>query len=1197
MTERAASTPPVFAEFLPPPSDWGDTERAAIGPWYLAGEPEVVARLLAAAETGEVTRSSAQVTARKLVEAIRRAGPGGMIAGIVKEYDLSTPEGIALMRLAEALLRTPDSATRDALIRDKIGTGNWVRHLGGDKPLLVNATTWGLIVAGKVVGGDDAVGVVQRLAARRGAPFVRRAMDAAMRMLGARFVTGETIEAALRNARSAEARGFSYSYDMLGEAALTADDAARYDRDYTMAIHAIGKAAQGRGPYAGPGISIKLSALHPRYERAQQQRVMSELLPLVERLAKLACMYGIGFNIDAEESERLDLSLDVLSHLCAVPALADWNGLGFVVQAYQKRALSVVDWVIDLARRTGRRIMVRLVKGAYWDSEIKRAQIEGLPDYPVFTRKVHTDLSYLACARRLLGARDGIFPQFATHNAHSVAAIHAMAGPLFRHGDYEFQCLHGMGEGLYEEVVPSEKLGRPCRIYAPVGTHETLLAYLVRRLLENGANSSFVNRIQDTGVPVEHLIADPVSVVGAEPLPGAPNVNIPAPSDIAGTTRKMARGINLADTRVLATLSDHLRAHALQHVAISDGTSRGLPRRIVNPALRTDCIGTVIDTDLPSLDAMLSAGSEAAVCWRDVAPVERAAVLHRAAFLLEDRMPELLALVMREAGKTIANAVAEVREAVDFLRYYAAQCAAWTVRREPLGLVVCISPWNFPLAIFTGQIAAAVAAGNAVIAKPAEETPLIAATMIALLRDAGVPHDVVQYAQGAGDIGAALVGDRRVQGVLFTGSLDVARQIAGVLARRGTAWGAPVPFVAETGGQNVMIVDSSALAEQVVQDVIASAFDSAGQRCSALRVLCVQQDVADRVLNMLKATMNELRVGRPDRFSTDIGPVISDAARDMIAAHIAAMRQQGRPVHQAPLSDECRHGTFVAPTLIEIDDLSSLTREIFGPVLHVLRYRGDEADTLIDRINALGYGLTFGLHSRVDNSIAHITSRIDVGNIYINRNIVGAVVGIQPFGGHGLSGTGPKAGGPLYLARVTRNVGLFELAVQGPDAALAAWCGAAIMARTPTPMPLGTMLPGPVGETNWYETRPRGAGLCEAATREALLAQVAACLATGNDVLLSRAAMILLGPVPAVFAARVRNVESGEAYAFVLFEGAQADLIALCRDVAQRQGPIVPVHCQDARGLYPLALLLGEYCISTNSAAAGGNAQLMALPA
>ncbi len=1184
------------------------TLRAAITQHYRAPEPDCVRALLPGAALSVDLAARARATAVSLVEALRAKGARGAVEALVREYDLSSMEGVALMCLAEALLRIPDPATRDALIRDKIGGGDWRGHLGHSPSLFVNAATWGLVVTGKLTGTANETGLgaaLTRLIARGGEPLIRRGVDMAMRTMGEQFVTGQTIHEALANARRLEARGFRYSYDMLGEAAVTAADAARYYADYEAAIHAIGKASGARGPYDGPGISIKLSALHPRYTRLQRARVMAEMLPRLRSLATLARTYDIGLNIDAEESERLDLSLDLLESLCLDPALSGWNGIGFVVQAYQKRAPFVLDWLIDLAGRTGHRLMVRLVKGAYWDSEIKRAQVDGLEGFPVFTRKLHTDVSYLACARKLLAAPDAVFPQFATHNAHTLAAIHSMAGDSFEAGQYEFQCLHGMGEPLYEEVVGHNKLNRPCRIYAPVGTHETLLAYLVRRLLENGANSSFVNRIQDPGVPVADLVADPVAQVGA----CLPHERIALPRDLFAPVRANSAGLDLSNERQLADLADSLTVPREWRAAPSVGEA-ATATAVRNPADRREIVGEVVEASPGQVDAALALATAAAPIWRARPAADRAACLLRAADLMEARMPMLLGLIVREAGKSLSNAIGEVREAVDFLRYYGTEATRTLdgIADAPLGVVTCISPWNFPLAIFTGQVAAALAAGNAVLAKPAEETPLVAAQAVTILHEAGIPQDVLLFLPGAGEVGARLVADPRTHGVVFTGSNDVARLIQRQLAERLNPDGSPVPLIAETGGQNALVVDSSALAEQVVADALMSAFDSAGQRCSALRVLCLQDDIADRVLTMLRGGLAELSVGQPNRLSTDIGPVITAEARDGIVAHIDAMRDAGHTVHQAPMPADCGHGTFVAPAIIELDDLSALQREVFGPVLHVLRYSRDRLDGVLAAIAATGYGLTFGVHTRIDETIARVTAQARAGNIYVNRNLIGAVVGVQPFGGHGLSGTGPKAGGPLYLRRLlaTRPAapGLPMGRVAPAATAWVAWLDrngqpeiAALVRTDIARASFGVEheLPGPVGERNIYATEARGAVQCMAATIPALLRQIGSALATGNRAVVAVGALVTIPALPGSLTDWI-SAATGAArvdIAAILFDGSPQDLQALARATAARPGALVAIHTAQPDGSYPLEWLLQERCTSTNTTAAGGNANLM----
>ncbi len=1195
---------PAFAPRLSPETPL----RRAITAATRMAEPEAIRPLLAAATLPAADRQAIADTARGLIEALRaKARPGGVQA-LVQEFALSSHEGVALMCLAEALLRIPDDATRDALIRDKLATGNWAAHLGGDKPLFVNAATWGLVITGKLTASVDAAGLghaLTRMVHRLGEPVIRRGVDTAMRMMGEQFVMGETIADALARARRCEAQGYGFSYDMLGEAAATAEDAARYLEAYTAAIHAIGTASAGRGVFAGPGISIKLSALHPRYTRAQGRRTMAELAPRVLMLAELAKSYDIGFNIDAEETDRLELSLDLLEGLARAPSLAGWQGLGFVIQAYQKRCPMVIDWIVELARSAGRRIMVRLVKGAYWDAEIKRAQEAGLADFPVYTRKVHTDLAYVACARKLLAARDAVFPQFATHNAQTLASVLHLAGPDFTPGDYEFQCLHGMGEPLYDEVVGPEGLARPCRVYAPVGTHETLLAYLVRRLLENGANSSFVNRIADPDVPVEALIEDPAAVVAAEPQPGAPHEAIALPQALFAP-RANAKGIDLADEPTLAALAQALTASAAQDHRAGDPARPSAP--VLNPADHRDVVGHVHAALLEDAARAAARATVAAPAWAAVPTADRAAMLERAADAMEAAALPLIALLIREAGKSAANALAEVREAVDFLRYYAAQARELPAEAQPLGPIVCISPWNFPLAIFTGQIAAALAAGNPVLAKPAPETPLVAAEAMRLLHASGVPADALHFLPGGGDIGAALVASPETRGVVFTGSTATARAIQCALAGRLDARGAPIPLIAETGGLNAMVVDSSALAEQVVADVLASAFDSAGQRCSALRLLCLQEDVADRTLTMLKAAMAELTLGNPAALATDVGPVISERARTGIAAHIAQMRAAGFPVTEMPLGEDTAHGTFIAPTLIELTDPRDLKAEVFGPVLHVVRFRAEEMDALIEAINASGYGLTFGLHTRIDQTVERVTSRIAAGNLYVNRNMIGAVVGVQPFGGRGLSGTGPKAGGPLYLTRFAHGAAPVLPASEQPDAALAAfaqWASAQGLAATAQAAwdfakasPLGhtVELPGPVGERNTWRLAPRGRIACSATSVEALWLQVAAVLATGNTAVIVGPSPVATRPAgfPASLAARVewsdQDLTRVPDLAAMLVEGPADRIAAHSRQLAEREGAIVPLHTGT-----PLHLLLEEVTLSVNTTAAGGNASLMAL--
>ena len=1196
----------------------GDALRGRLRAAFRADEAATVRALLAQTGNQAAMREQARALAARLVEGVRseRSHASGVDA-LMQEFSLSSQEGVALMCLAEALLRIPDRATADRLIAEKISRGDWKRHLGGSPSLFVNAATWALVITGTLVDAtpDPAHGLgaaLGRLIARGGEPLIRRGVDTAMRMLGRQFVSGQTIAEALAHSHANEARGYRYSFDMLGEAAMTMADADAYCLQYEAAIHAIGQSSGGRGIRKGPGISVKLSALHPRYGMAQRGRVMNELLPRLKSLVLLAARYDIGINIDAEEADRLELSLDLLEALALDSDTAGFEGMGFVVQAYQKRCACLVDCVVALARRTGRRLMVRLVKGAYWDAEIKRAQVDGMPGYPVFTRKVYTDLSYLVCAQRLLAAADVIYPQFATHNALTLATVHAHAQAMGV-TDYEFQCLHGMGETLYDQVVGSDGLGVPCRIYAPVGSHQTLLAYLVRRLLENGANTSFVHQIVDTSVPLEQLLADPLQAAAA--LEGAPHPAIPLPIDLYGAARRNPPGMDFNDPATLASIAPPLQILGRQSwqaaplLAMPTGAARAsLP--VTNPADRRDQVGTVRHATAADVDSALAEATLFTPQWQAVAPVVRAAALMRAADLLEQHTLTFIALMVREAGKTLPAAMAEVREAIDFLRYYALE-AGNAASQPALGVLACISPWNFPLAIFVGQASAALAAGNTVVAKPAEQTPLTAFHATQLLHAAGVPAAALQLLPGSGEtVGAALVADARVCGVVFTGSTTVAQAINRVLAQRGATAACALPLIAETGGQNAMIVDSSALPEQVVQDVLTSAFDSAGQRCSALRVLCLQEDIADRVLNMLHGALHELRAGAPDRLASDVGPVIDDEARTTLLAAIDRHRAAGHPVFQLPLDDACRHGSFVPPTLIEIADFPLADSELFGPVLLVLRFQREDLQRLTSQINASGYGLTLGIHSRIDATVNAIATQAQVGNIYVNRNMVGAVVGVQPFGGEGKSGTGPKAGGPLYLRRLQHaaDSGLGQRTDGATDPALLALRAWSLQQADPVLYALADhyaadnlagrriVLAGPTGEANTLCFAPRGNVLCAAGTRAALMNQLIAVLATGNRALLGNAQAALLPPdLPADVLARTGVISdmAQAAMTLALCDGAQCANVLTA--LAARDGALVPVVQTD--GSKPIALwrLVLERALCVNTAAAGGNASLMML--
>ncbi|WP_428309398.1 bifunctional proline dehydrogenase/L-glutamate gamma-semialdehyde dehydrogenase PutA [Hydrocarboniphaga sp.] len=1027
----------VFADALPT----RDARFAAITGQWLADETSLVNRLCALAELPPEPAASVQRSAAEWVRRVRalRSGQSPLDA-FMRQYDLSSEEGVLLMCLAEALLRIPDDETAEALIADKLSGADWEQHLGRSDSLFVNASTWGLMLTGRIVRlspqtANNFRAAINRMVGRSSEPVIRLAVRQAMKLMGHQFVMGRNIEEALKHSRERDQRAYLHSFDMLGEAALTQADADRYFKAYRDAIAAIGGYPDPNhdGDVAQrPGISIKLSALHPRYEFAHRGRVLKELTPRLLALAQMARAQNIGLTVDAEEADRLELSMDIIAPVFADASLSGWGGFGLAVQAFQKRAPALIDWLEELAATTRRRLAVRLVKGAYWDTEVKRSQEQGLAGYPVFTRKPNTDVSYLACARKLLSRREQFYPMFATHNAHTIAAVRAYAGDehsLKAGAGYEFQRLHGMGEALYDVV--KEDWPAPCRVYAPVGSHEDLLPYLVRRLLENGANTSFVNRIFDEQAEPEVLVADPVAAVQA--LPVKINPALPLPQDLYGSARRNSAGLNLADESAMLELSQALASAQVptraESLIATGKPPAGKARPISDPSDRRRVLGEWIAFDPAKVPAVIEAAAVAQPRWNATPVAVRAEMLERAADSLEARRSEFMQLLIREAGKTIGDAIAEVREAADFLRYYAVHARRLQATPEVMsgptgehnelqlhgkGVFVCISPWNFPLAIFTGQIAAALVTGNTVVAKPAEQTNLIGVTMVQLLRDAGIPAEVLQCVLGEGDVGAALCGHAQIAGVAFTGSVDVAQAINRQLAARR---GPIATLIAETGGQNAMIVDSSALPEQVVKDSISSAFHSAGQRCSALRVLHLQHEIADKVLHMLGGAMHELVIGDPALLGTDIGPVIDEAARTRLAGHAARLHAKGNVLEQLSLPEHCKHGTYFPPTVAAIDDIAQLDGEYFGPMLHVVRYRARDLDEVIAGINRSGYGLTLGVHSRVESTWRRVQEQARVGNCYINRGMTGAVVGCQPFGGEGLSGTGPKAGGPHYLLR------------------------------------------------------------------------------------------------------------------------------------------------------------------------------------
>lgn len=1011
--------------------------RQAISDAYRRDEAACINQLLPLANITMQEQQNISKTATHLVEKVRVARKKEKgIEAFMQQYDLSSEEGIALMCLAEALLRVPDSDTVDKLLKDKVGTADWERHLGSSDSWFVNAATWSLMLTGKIYGDKEdpskkLSNVLKSIAAKGGGELaIRKAVRQGMKLMGKQFVMGRTISEAIKRAKEAEKIGYTYSYDMLGEAAHTAQDAKKYFDAYVTAIHAIGKVAKNKGPENSPGLSVKLSALHPRYEVAKRDRVMTELVSKLRELALLAKQYNIGLTVDAEEADRLELSLDIIEAVYLDAGLNGYQGFGLAVQAYQKRAPYVLDWLADLARRGGRKIMVRLVKGAYWDYEVKQSQTLGFVSYPVYTRKNNTDVSYLACAKKLLSMRDCIYPQFATHNAHSLSVILEWAGA--DKNNFEFQCLHGMGRSLYDQVVGPKNFDIPCRIYAPVGQHEDLLAYLVRRLLENGANTSFVNRLTDEKEPIEKIIEDPVARIAS--LVSKPHPHIPLPSDIYGESRKNSKGIDLSDNNTLKDLSHNLLEHGSQHYSIHpsipNAKFNSAGKSDTSPNNRSDELGTVVQATEDDCKQALINAQAAFPLWDKLGVEARASLLLKLGDALEAKMPEFMAIAIREAGKTIPDAEAEVREAIDFCRYYAEQAKLNLVTKtlpgptgelnqlslHGRGVFLCISPWNFPLAIFIGQVVAALVAGNTVLAKPAEQTSIIAAEAVKLMHEVGFPPEVVQLVPGRGSIiGNTLVANTGIKGIMFTGSTETAKVIQQTLANRD---GEIIPFIAETGGQNCMIVDSSALPEQVIVDVVASAFGSAGQRCSALRVLFLQEDVADNMIHMLKGAMAELTVGYSGDLATDVGPVIDNGAREVLQKHYEKMCQEAKLLYQVELSDQCQNGSFFAPCVFELSSISQLSREVFGPILHIVRYKSKDLAKTVAEINSTGYGLTFGVHSRINHVVEELRQDMHVGNLYVNRNMVGAVVGVQPFGGEGLSGTGPKAGGPNYLPRL-----------------------------------------------------------------------------------------------------------------------------------------------------------------------------------
>ena len=1033
--------------------------REALNQAYRMDETEAVNRLLSYVNFTAGVEKEIEHIATKLVQHVRAAQSElHVIEAFMLQYNLSMEEGVLMMCLAEALLRVPDKDTERLLLKDKLTSASWDKHLGESESRLVNMATSGLSLSSKILqepaeGGNYVKNLWGKMLAKAGEPVIRLAVREAMKILSKQFVIGQTIEEAIEESKKYQQQGYRFSYDMLGEVARTQADADRYYRAYYDAITRMGELSAHRHLITGPSISVKLSALHPRYEYSHRDTVVPYLIERLKQLVLHAKSFNISVTIDAEEANRLDMSLDIIRAVFLDPELTSWEGLGMAIQAFSRRTFYLLDYLIDMARSAHKRIQLRLVKGAYWDSEVKMAQVDGMPNYPVFTRKYNTDLSYLACAKKMLLAQDAIYPQFATHNAYSVAAIMTLVAGREHQMEFEFQSLQGMGRALHDQIVNADSYHLPSRIYAPVGHYQDLLPYLVRRLLENGANSSFVNQLSDPNVPIAELIESPVQRIRQYEM--VPHPRIPLPPYLYGARRRNSMGVDFSDVDVLFNLSKDMQKAAQKQYTAAPGLQAikddKTHKAVTNPADRRQVVGHIALAEQADVDRFMQVAQAALHSWQSLGVAKRAAILRQTADLFEQHKAELMYLAVNEAGKTLFDANAEVREAVDFLRYYAEQAElvladqvmpgptgeSNVLRMQGRGVVLCISPWNFPLAIFTGQIAASLVAGNTVIAKPSEQTLLIAALAVRLFYQAGLPEEALHLVPGKGSvIGDSLVSHSVVKAVIFTGSTATAQHINQVLANRP---GELLPLIAETGGINAMIADSTALPEQLVRDVMVSAFGSAGQRCSALRLLCVQADIADTVLTMLRGAMQELQVGNPAFLSTDIGPVIDEASQQKILDHIRHMEKTAQLIYRCDLAQACAQGSFVPPSAFELAEISELKQEIFGPVLHVVRYRADELDKTIDAINALGYGLTFGIQSRITSTVDYIQSRIQAGNIYVNRNIVGAVVGVQPFGGSRLSGTGPKAGGPHYIARLCHESTLtIDTSAVGGNASLMA---------------------------------------------------------------------------------------------------------------------------------------------------------------
>lgn len=1210
-------------------------------------EIEILPLLLKEIKLSEKENKEIFKLAYKLAKKIRKKNKfslSGSMQRIIQEFSLSSKEGVALMSLSEALLRIPDKQTKEELIEDKITNKNWKNYIKQDYSFLIKLISISFIIIEKIFNNKSKIkltNILYKIIKNSTKPIIRNIINKTMKLIGKQFIISEKIKGITKKRNKNK---FNYSYDILGESALTENEAKKYIYLYQKAIEEIGKKSIGKDIYSNSGISIKLSALHPRYCRAQYQRVIKELYPRLLQLTLQAKNHNISINIDAEESDKLEISLDLFKKLSFERKLLGWNGIGFVVQSYQKRCLYVIKELIEIAKKSQHKIMIRLVKGAYWDSEIKKTQINGFKDYPVYTKKIHTDISYLACAKKLLSVPDLIYPQFATHNTQTLSSIYHIAGKNYFKGQYEFQCLYGMGENLYKQVVGSiyqNKLDRPCRIYAPIGKYKTLLPYLVRRLLENGANSSFVNQITKKNVNLKELVCNPIEkIIKNKQIKGKigiPHKKIPLPRFLYGENRKNSYGIDLNNEKNLKKLSEFLITSPKNYIVTPLLSKKNIlfnqiskKKTIINPANQNDIIGYVYDTPINEINNAIKNANKALDCWKKTTVQKRSKILIKTAKLIEKHFYHFIAILVRESGKTYHNAISEIRESIDFLRYYAQQIQENINENqvEPLGIVICISPWNFPLAIFIGQISAALATGNVVLAKPAEQTPIVAMLAVKLLYKSGIPKNVLQMLTGKGSIIGKKIIEENIDGVIFTGSNNVAKIIHKCISQKLNRHNKPITFIAETGGLNTMIIDSSALTEQVINDVIVSAFDSSGQRCSAMRLLCVQEEVFKKTINMLKEAVVEYSVGNPTELSTDIGPIINRESKENIIKYINKMKKNGNKIYQ---SKKNKNGNFITPTIIEIKYINELKNEIFGPVLHVLKYKKNEIKKLIKNINNLGYGLTFGLHTRIDKFANYISKKIKAGNIYINRNMIGAVVGVQPFGGEGLSGTGPKAGGPLYIYKLLnkyKNIDINKIINKSNKFyKLKNWKKSINRfkeydiflkwAKTQNDKTIEKLfnkeennqkkiisnkLIGPTGELNKYFLIPRKKILFLAKNKTDIFNQIFAALKIGCEIIWQKDLIHkkINDQLPKEIQKKIHFTEEWEKkdynFDFVIHHGDKHELKEICKKIANKEGKIIGIQSfkQGDKNLY-IENLFHERVISINTSATGGDINLIRL--